>query len=68
MILKAFLGGIYILDGLICLIHEQGIHNGELFVHQVDLHRIVSAHITFQECFEDALLNFVPLLPFDMFL
>jgi hypothetical protein len=51
MLLLAFFGGIYLLDGLNGLIHEQGVHNGKIFMHQVDLHRIVSVLFTFQEYF-----------------
>jgi hypothetical protein len=62
MIIYAFFGGIYILYGLICLIHEQGVHNRKILVNQVDLNRIVSAHITFKKCLEDEFLEFVLLL------
>jgi hypothetical protein len=46
MVLFAFLGGFYPLDGLKCIIHDQGAINGDLFMHKVELHRIVSVKIT----------------------
>ncbi len=41
--------------------HEQGASHGGLFVHQEDLHGIMSVHIALQECFEDADREAVPL-------
>ena len=52
--LFAFWGDLHLLDGLKCLIGEQRTSDGGLFVHQEDLHGIVSVHITLKECFEDA--------------
>ena len=47
--------------------HKQGASHGGLLVHQEDLHGIVSVQITlFQECFEDADREAVPLCSLNM--
>ena len=65
MNLRALRGGLQLLDGLICLLHEQGASHGGLVVHQEDLHGEVSVHITLQEGFVYAKRESVPLRSLD---